>query len=341
MKLRLWITLALALTITTAATARVTVTHTTYKGWTDAYRLSNRTVDVVVVPGIGRIMAFEFTGHPETSPMFNNHAELGKPAVHTPGVYPQDWANDGGDKLWPSPQSDWPRHQPKSWPPDPSFDEGPYAVTRLHDGLRLTGPLSPYYRIQVVRDITLPLHGAQVNIRDTFLRSRDAAGKQDGFPVGIWSVSQVRGGATVYLPLNRRGLFPGVGLISLGDKPQLLPNWRVRGNTVAVTRPSGQGTKMGVDDAAGWMACLFGGDLLFSERFTRRPHALYPDKGCNAEVYTNGDDKTPYIEMEVLSRMTHLRAGRRLTRTLCWRLQRLPSRPRDAAEARRLVAAAR
>ncbi|MBV9852487.1 MAG: DUF4380 domain-containing protein [Armatimonadetes bacterium] len=323
-----------------AAQARVTVTHTTYKGWTDAYRLSNKTVDVVVVPGIGRIMAFGFTGSAETSPLFNNRAELGRPAVQKSGVYPNDWINYGGDKLWPSQQIDWFRHQPKAWPPDPNFDEGPYRVSRIRSGLRLTGPVSPYYQIQVVREITLPPHGARVYLRDTFRKSPDAAGRRNGFPVGIWSISQVRGDATIYLPLNRRGLFPGVGLTSLGDKPTLLPNWRARGDTVAVTRPNNVATKMGVDDAAGWMACIFGGDLLFSERFTRRPRALYPDKGCNAEVYTNGDPHLPYIEMEVLSRMVRLRAGQTLTRTMSWRLQRLPRWPRSDADARRLVVAA-
>ena len=328
---------ALAVMLLPSLVQAVTVTRTTYRGWPIAYRLSNKVVDVVVVPGIGRIMAFGFTGHPETSPLFNNPAELGKPVVHAPGVYPKDWINYGGDKLWPSQQSDWPQRQPKGWPPDPNFDEGPYTVTRLRNGVRLTGPVSPYYQIRVVREITLPPHAARVDLHDTFRKSPGAAGKLNGLRVGIWNVSQVRGDATIYLPLNKHGLFPGIGLTSLGDKPQLLPSWKASGDTVAVTRPNKQFNKMGVDDSAGWMACAFGGNLLFSEHFTRLPNASYPDKGCNAEIYTNGDPHVPYIEMEILGQMSHLMAGHTLTRSMFWHLQHLPRPPRNDADARRLV----
>ena len=340
MKPNLWPLLLLLMVTPVAAPAGVSVTRTTLPGRQAAWRLSNGTVDVVIVPGLGRILAFQFTGHPETSPLFTNPDALVHPVPLTPGKYPTDWANYGGDKLWPSEQSDWARHQPKSWPPDPSIEQGPYTVTRLRDGVCLTGPLSPYYQIRVVREITLPPHGARVDIRDTFLKSPDATGPRDGFLVGIWNISQVRGDATAYLPLNPHGLFPDVGLTSLDSDPRLMPNWNRAGDTVAVTRPSNIGTKMGVDDSAGWIACVFGGDLLFAEHFTRDPHGLYPDRGCSAELYTNGDDRMPYMEMEVLGRMTHLRAGQALTLTLSWTLQRLPSRPAGDADARRLVTAA-
>lgn len=318
------------------------VTRETYRGWAGAYRLSNGVVDAVVVPQIGRVMAFHFTGRPETSPFFNNKIWLGKappptPNPRDPKTFPKEWHNYGGDKLWPSQQSEWPKRQPVGWPPDPNIDTGPYRVQRVKNGLRLVGPVSPYYGVRVIRDITLRPGAARVFLHDTFDKPRGVSGKLRAFPIGIWSITQVRGDATVYLPLNLGGQFPGVGFTSLTDSPALPPNAKAQGNLLAVTRPSNVSTKVGLDDGAGWMACLYGDDLLFSEHFTRLPGATYPDKNTNAQVYTSGDDAQAYIEMEILGPLVNLKPGRRITRAMSWRLQRLPHRPDGDAEARALV----
>ncbi len=325
-----------------AKSASVRTTRETYRGWAGTYRLSNGVVDAVIVPQIGRVMAFHFTGRPETSPFFNNKIWLGKaapppPDPRNPKTFPSEWHNYGGDKLWPSPQSDWPKRQPVGWPPDPTIDTGPYRVTRLSNGLRLVGPASPFHGIRVIRDITLRPGAARVFLQDTFTRPRFATGKSLHLPVGIWSITQVRGDATVYLPLNLKGKFPGVGLTSLGDKPVVPANAEAHGDLLAITRSSNISTKVGVDDSAGWMACLFSGDLLFSEHFTRLPRAPYPDKNTNAQVYTNGDDNQAYIEMEVLDRLVSLKPGRQITRAMSWHLQRLPRTPAADAQARALV----
>ncbi|MDQ2687021.1 MAG: DUF4380 domain-containing protein, partial [Armatimonadota bacterium] len=273
---------------------------------------------------------------------FNNKLWLGKAPPPTPDpanakTFPQEWHNYGGDKLWPSPQSAWPQHQPIAWPPDPNFDTGPYTVKRLSNGLRLVSPVSPYYGVRVIRDITLRPRSARVFLQDTFYKMRRTSGKVGVFPIGLWSIAQVRGDATVYLPLNFRGKFPGVGFTSLGDKADLPPNAKPHGDLLTVTRPSNVSSKVGVDDRAGWMACLFDGNLLFSEHFTRLPNAPYPDKGTNAQVYTNGDDTQAYIEMEVLDRLVTLKPGHQITRAVSWRLQRLPRTPTSDAQARALV----
>lgn len=325
-----------------AKSRSVRTTREIYRGWSGAYRLSNGIVDAVVVPQIGRVMAFHFTGRPQTSPFFNNKLWLGKPAppppnARDPKTFPKEWHNYGGDKVWPSPQSEWPKRQPLGWPPDPSFDFGPYRVLRLRNGLRLVGPVSPFYGVRVIRDITLRPGTAAVFLQDTFYKPRRAAGKRSEVPIGIWSISQVRGDATVYLPLNLKGRFPGVGVTSLTDKPGVPPNAKRFGGLLAITRPSNVATKIGVDDSQGWMACLFGGDLLFSERFVRLSRAAYPDKDTNAQVYTNGDDNQAYIEMEVLGPLVSLKPGRQITRAISWHLQLLPHKPADDAQGRTLV----
>ena len=320
--------------------APVTVTPIAYHGWANAVRLSNGVVEVVIVPRIGRIMAVAWAGQPQTSPIYQNPGEQGKPAPPE-APFPKVWANFGGDKVWPSPQSDWPQHQPTGWPPDPAFDTGPYVVSRVHNGVRLTGPVSPYYGIRVMRDITLRPRGAWVDIHDTFVRVRPGVGTGANLPVGIWSVCQVRGDAAVFLPLETHHAFPGSGYTRLqSTTPLAHPLWQAAQGMLTVQWAKGVSGKVGVDDRAGWLACLYGGNQLFAVQFQRALHGQYPDNGCDAEVYINGDPATPYLEMELLGRLAHLRPGQSLARSLTWHLLRLPRRPRNAAEARRLVRAA-
>jgi hypothetical protein len=320
-----------------SASKKVTVTREAYDGFTDAWKLSNGIVDVVVVPDIGRIMAFEWTGRPETSPLYNDPIWTGKspapmPNPNDPKTYPTEWHNYGGNKVWASPQSEWPKHQPVVWPPDPFLDTGPYHVQRLPNGVRLTGPVSPYFGVRLIREITLKAGLPQISLRDTFIKAVGGL-NHAAFPIGLWSISQVKGNSTIYLPLNKQGLFPGIGYTSLINGAKPLPNWRTHGSVLSVTRPSGVGTKVGVDDTAGWAACLYHANLLFSVRSVRVPGTVYPDHGCSAEVYTNGSDVEAYMELETLGPLVTLKPGQTLSRSIVWRLQRLPQTPANAREA--------
>ncbi len=316
----------------------VTVTHIRYHGWNGAYRVSNGVVDVVVVPGIGRVVSFALTGHPDTDPIYTNPAEYGLGPLHAV-PFPKNEINFGGDKIWPSQQSDWPRHQPAAWPPDPSIESGPYRLTVLPDGVRLTGPASPYYQLRAIREITLPPHAAQVNFRDVFVKSVRASGAGNGFLVGLWSITPTRGGATIYLPVTRRGAFPALGFNPFADVFKGQPERHPDGDLLRITRDPNVSTKTGSDSPSGWLASLYDNDLVFSQRFTRLPGRVYPDGGCSAEVYTNPGTSSKFIEMEVLGPMTHLRAGQHLVFSFSWRLQHLPRRPTGNADAERLVTA--
>ncbi len=318
-----------------AANPPVTVTPATYKGWPNAFRLSNGIVEAVVVPQIGRIMAFHLVGQPETDPLWNSASWDGKPLPDDPAT----WANYGGDKLWPSPQSEWPKHQPSAWPPDLSLDIGPYQATIIKNGLRLTGPPSPHYALHIVREITLHPGKAELFLNNRFFKNSDAQGDASIFPVGIWSITQTRGDETVFLPLALTGHFPGVGYTALGSDTITAPNWSEMDQILTVTRDPTQSTKVGTDNPAGWIAALYGGDVLFSEHFQPETQETYPDKNTNAQVYTNAGDDA-YIEMELLGPLSMLKAGKTLTQHVSWRLQRLPHVPQDMTEARALIRAA-
>lgn len=349
-----------------AAPKPVTVTRLTWHGWTGSVRLSNGIVEAVVVPTIGRIMSFQFVGRPETSPIFVNKEWDGKTVADAD---PMTWAAFGGDKLWPSPQSEWPRHNVRGWPPDQTFDGDPEVAQIVPNGVRLTTPDSVAFAARATRTITMKPGEARLYIAQTLLKdpdaqnppgsvemldavptpdapaaseARNAAARQrrDGFPIGIWSITQTRGDGTVFLPPATGGQFP-LGYLSLGDPGDVAaaPYFTAQAGLLRIARDPHKSHKIGAGSSAGWMASLYGGALLFSEHYPYQPGAAYPDGGVPAEVYTNGG-ATAYIEMELLGPLVSLTHGSKISHDIYWQLQRLPRVPRSAADAARLVTAA-
>lgn len=312
----------------------VTVTRLTWHGWAGSVRLSNGIVEAVVVPAIGRVMCFQFIGHPETSPVFVNQEWEGKTVADAD---PATWAAFGGDKLWPSPQGEWAGHNVRAWPPDQAFDGDPEIAQDVPGGVRLTTPDSTAFAARATRTLTLKPGEARLYIAQTLLKDSDASGGRDGFPIGLWSVTQTRGDGTVFLPLPTGGT-PPPGFRSLGDAGDTpaAPYFTTQARLLRIIRDRTKSHKVGAGAPAGWMASLYGGTVLFSEHSPYRPGALYPDGGSAAEVYTNAG-ATAYIEMEMLGPLAPLSHGGRMEHDIYWQLQRLPRVPKGEADAAALV----
>jgi len=334
--------LGIGLALMPAHAASTRLYQTTYKGWRDAYLLTNGTVDVVVVPALGRVMAYQFARQPQTNVLWNNPALLGKPLPFAAPYPPRatEWVNYGGDKLWPAPQDDWAQRQqqPDNWPPDPQMDYGPYRVSRIRNGLRLTGPLSVNWRVRAIRDFVLAPGSTRLTLRETFLPSPlpsvSVAGTSTHFPLGLWNIAQARPDATVFLPLSPTSRFPNGYTALVGSLGAA--NWQAGDGLLAVTSHTAQGNKVGVDASQGWIGALYGGRLVFTERFALDPNATYPDQNTSLQVYSQGG-AGGYLEMEALGPLANGASGRTQSRTLTWKLRRLPRAPRSAGEARRLM----
>jgi hypothetical protein len=343
-----------------AATKPVTVTRLTWHGWPGSVRVSNGIVEAVVVPAIGRIMSFQFVGRPETSPVFVNKEWDGKTVADAD---PVTWAAFGGDKLWPAPQSEWPNHNVRAWPPDQTFDGDPEVAQIVPNGVRLTTPDSVAFAARATRTFTMTPGQPRLYIAQTLIKDPDAANPpglvgataaaaapesqnaaarqhRDGFPIGIWSITQTRGDGAIFLPLATGGPFP-TGYLSLGDPEDVAPApyFTTQAGLLRIARDPSKSHKIGAGSSAGWMASLYGGTLLFSEHYPYQSGAAYPDGGTPAEVYTNGG-ATAYIEMELLGPLVSLTHGNKISHDIYWQLQRLPRAPKSAAEAARLVTAA-
>lgn len=138
----------------------VSVERVDYRGWPGCFRLTNGTVDVVIVPQIGRVMRYGPVGGPNL--LWENPALAGRAPNPSPaaGV---TWANFGGDKVWPWPQ-DWAGRTGRAWPPPPEADQAGYDVIMDGGTVRMTSAPLRGFDVRVVRELTLAPTGTQLTI---------------------------------------------------------------------------------------------------------------------------------------------------------------------------------
>jgi hypothetical protein len=295
----------IALTASSGAEARVKVERVEYHGWHGAYRMSNGSVELVVVPQIGRIMRYGVVGGPNM--LWENPDVRG--TVSDPIKPTADWINYGGDKLWNAPQEKW------DWPPDPALDRGTYTVTPRPGGrLLLTGQASAKSGLQFQREITLAAQGTGVTIRNTLA---NVGAKPANW--AIWEVAQIDDPTEVRLPRSRSGRFaPGYHLFKTYS---LLPGMvTVSGDAVSLRRNAKQAAKIGSDAPAGWIAGVVAGQE-FRITAAREPGKAYADEGCNQEIFVSADP-TKYAEMEMLGALHELRPGGSTAFVTHWSLSR-------------------
>ncbi|GAB4452259.1 MAG: hypothetical protein OHK0029_02820 [Armatimonadaceae bacterium] len=312
--------------------AEVEIKRMEYQGWKDAYRLSNGTVDLVIVPQLaGRIMRYGYIGGPNV--LWENTTQYGKP------IPLGEWSNHGGDKVWPWPQDDWGKVYDKGWPPPPAADQAPHQIQVLgKDTVRITSPVIFPVGVRIVREVRLAPKGTDVFISSTLLQEREGR----NYPVAPWTVTQVP--ATDWV-LAR--LLPEADRFPEGYKP--IPNSPFKAVTklpqgsLKIERNPQKATKLFTE--ADILASLQK-DTLFTVRFTDRTPADNEGKayqpGDRAQVYAHLDDKAfldkgmpTYIELEMTAPMTTLKKGETITLSQVWNLQRVPEArrtPEGAAE---------
>ena len=287
------------------------------------------------MPQIGRVMEFQFVDRPETNVLFVNPAMLGK-AASAAGA--GNWANFGGDKLWPSPQSEWPLYVGSTWPPDPAFDGTPENANVVRDGVRMVTGDSTTFGLQATRTFTMQPGSARLYVNQVLRRTaapRWGAKTQQPVPddkeaVGIWSVTQVRPDAAFFFPVNPQSAFPqGFATFGGDGAPNrtgsVLPSTVTQSRRMIVVRHDPEGSfKIAVDSRAGYAAAIYGAGILFSEHYQPVPAATYPDGGSTLEAYSSA--KPGYEELETLGPLNDIALGSETRYPIYWELHRLRSR---------------
>jgi len=241
---------------------------------------------------------------------------------HLPPLNSSEWINFGGDKCWPAPQSDWPRHQGREWPPPVAFDSRPMEAAATERGVAMTSIVDPGFGIQVTRHVELDAAQPVMRIRTEY---RKICG--EAVVVGVWSITQMQEPERVCFFLLERSAFAGGYVRLMPAEPRELCS---EGRLLSLARSPRENAKIGSDATSlAWMGrnCVVRIDA-------QAGPGEYPDGGCVTEVYTNADP-LPYVELEAMGPLVNLSVGERIERATVYTI--LPrSTPDPEAEARKI-----
>ena len=288
--LHLSISVVLCVTfLSVAVSADVTIEKITCLKQPNCYRLSNKTVEVVVTTDIGpRIVRYGFVGED------NLLGETGDDMVKTElGV----WRPVGGHRLWTAPEA-----MPRSYSPD----NDPVSFTIDGNTIRLVQRVEPKTGVEKALTVTLDETGTMVTVLHR-LTNRNVW----DIEVSPWALTIMNSPGEVIIPhepyrSHDEYLLPARPLALWHYTDLSDPRWTL-GKKYIRLKTDGQlkePQKIGVGNAQGWAAYLRN-RTLFVKRFPWVAGAAYPDFGSNTETYTAGT----FIELETLAPLSPLAPG--------------------------------
>ncbi|MDX2066718.1 MAG: hypothetical protein SFX74_13360 [Fimbriimonadaceae bacterium] len=250
-------------------------TRATHWGRFVAIALENRHVHAVVVPQIGRLIAFG----PRQGP--NLLWAQREPAAG-------DWQNFGGDKIWVAPQSLW------GWPPEPEHDGLPHVGTWDRDSITLRSGNSSKSKAVITR--TFRLHGRTLIIDQTLTSRGDSAAA-----VGLWQIAQVPFPREIVVPFAPSDRFPK-GYAVYGDTVDS-GRWQRAGTSLRLTPGRTENIKYGLAAPTGTLTAVYDRyQVTLSAPFD--PQGTYPDDGKAQQIYVS--HAPAYVELEVTAPLQRL-----------------------------------
>lgn len=277
---------------------QVTVTQEKFHGF-DATVLRNHVAEIILVPSIGRIMEFNFTdanpaGQTAHSLLWSNPAIGPQQAADVEG-----WRNYGGDKVWPAPQSDWPKITGSPWPPPKTFDSTPYALSINGNQVELLSAVDSKYGIRVRRTIELDPQQPLMTVKTTFE-------KIEGTPisVAIFTISQVNEPERAFILLPEHSSFPSGYINLLKSQPDDLKSDH---RLFSLVRDPKVNTMIGSDgDNLLWVG--ENTDLLIQNKTATLLEGKneWP-QGLHSKIYTNGNNGLKYVELELFTPLALLK----------------------------------
>lgn len=283
----------------------VEITRKTYRGWPGCWELRNASAEMVVVPQIGRILRFGPRGGENL--LWENPALWGKEVA--PAEARQEWANFGGDKIWPAPQERW------SWPPDPWLDGSPWTVRREGPAaIVMESPVSRATGLQVRRRLVMDPARPRVRLKNVLLNRDDRAVEWS-----VWEVAQVDDPEWCSMPRGEGSAFSR-GYRLFPDSPIDLESRVTVGEAVRARRDPTRSYKIGSFSRLPELQSRKGG-WTFVLRGPGAFGGAYPDEGCNAEIYSN-PDPLAYVELETLGPIQRIEPQRGVVLETVWELRR-------------------
>ncbi|CCQ34998.1 hypothetical protein HLRTI_002419 [Halorhabdus tiamatea SARL4B] len=273
--------------------SHVTVEEVTDERWINAVHVSNGTIELLAPTTVGpRIARFGFEGARNEFRVFPEPRE--------------EWPLVGGHRLWHGPEYAPRTHQPDLEPIDAEVIDDGVALRRGAD--KGTG---------IEKAITVRMgSGASVEITHE-LTNRGV------WPVEFapWGLSVLKPGGTAVIPLSPQAeedsLLPDRSITfwpytTPGDNRLAYGEERV---LVAQETDSDGPLKIGTSAGDAWVAYVNDGHA-FRKDVSVDPAGTYPDRGCGAEVYTDGE----ILELETLGPLRTVEPGEAVEHVETWTL---------------------
>jgi hypothetical protein len=279
-----------------------------YRNWQDAWRISNDTVELIVLADVGpRIVRYGFCG--DDNVFFEVPADAGL-------MGGSDFRLYGGHRLWA-----WPEVARTYFP-----DNRPVSVSQAKDSLRFTSPIedvAPGTHLQKQIEVTLDASGTRLRVSHSI-----ANHGSDATQLAVWCPTMMRAGGRAILPLPPRAAmdpehYQSVGPLTLWSFTDFTDSRWILGSEFIQLRQqrksSGRFAEQmsGVFNPAGWGA-YFSDGTLFVKRAVPVARGRYPDFGCNFEIFTNPE----FLELETLSPIVELKPGASACHAETWALFR-------------------
>lgn len=271
-----------------------------YNGWSKCARISNGKVEVIVTTEVGpRIVRLGFTGGQNF--MQEVEADKGQTGGDKFRFY-------GGHRLWHSPE-----HPTRTYFPE----NGPVQVKEIDGGLHFRPAPETPNGIQKELEVRISADEARLELTHRLLNVGPWA-----MELAPWAITACAAGGTAVIPLPPRGthtaqLLPTSTLALWAYTDLSDPRWTLALDHIllrqSVEHPTPQ--KMGALVPDGWAAYALNEDLLV-KHFKTQAQATYPDFGCSAEVFTNGE----MLEVETLGPVVNLQPGATVEHVETWNL---------------------
>jgi len=277
-----------------------------YESWKKVFRISNDTVQLIVLTEVGpRILFYGFQG--EENEFHDSSEGSGRSSEQEFKVY-------GGHRLWVSPEV------ARTYYPD----NVPVAVRSQGDAFVFTAPpesTPPGTNLQKEMEVELAETGTRVTVTH---RIRNLG--EESTEMAPWALSVMAGGGRAILPFAPKApispsrLLPE-GVLTLWSYTDLAdPRWRIGTQYLQLCQERNSASRFkeqmaGIFNPSGWGAYFRDGHL-FVKKVHVEAGAKYPDYGCNFEIYTD-----PYsLELETLGPLCDLEPGETAEHIEHWRL---------------------
>jgi hypothetical protein len=251
-----------------------------YNGWPNCIRLFNEDIEVIVTTDIGpRIVSAGFIHKQNFFYLVPEHAGT------TGG---NDWRIYGGHRFWLAPEA-----IPFSYNPD--NEKVAYAVE--DNCLIMKQPKESLTGMVKEMEITLFPDKNEVRVLHRLINQNER-----DIEVAPWALSMMAQGGLAIVPQEPYGegddfLLPARPLALWQFTKMNDPRWIWGAKFIRAKQDpsSASEQKIGVLNKQGWTAYCLNGELLI-KRFDYQPGSVYPDYGCNNEIYINGR----FLEIETL-----------------------------------------